>query len=591
MNKFLLKIHSSKIQYICFAVLMVVFVSVDLWKTRYGFPIPDETFYVTIPHRILQGDAFFIDEWHLSQMTGFLQIPFVWTYEFITKSTVGIILFMRICYVLFHTAIAIFVYIRLRKYGYIAIVTVLLYFIFTPFDIITLNYNTVGMDMLVFTGAIMATADVNRKIPFIISGVSFSAVVLCCPFMTIVYILFVLVVFMRTVFEKKQIKIISESFISTDIFSLRIFLNFSLGVVISFVGFMTFVLSRTSIGNIIKNVPYLLSDPEHSETFWDKITFLVFKVVNFHNNIEIPIISFLILLIFLAFDKKRGSHRVLYLLVVILISTYTELLYKEWAVGVYYNAIISPAFFIGMISYLLLKNKPQRLFVSIFLVGTLYAFIMPFSSNLHILIFTMGFSISNIASFIFTGLLLKEIYDETDSKKIIKAMKNISLVLFILYICCQGILQICVKIYHCFGEVNTSLALKNMIDKGPVKGIYTNEDYYNHYSLRYDDIMAYNIPKGKKVLFITDSTWTYLVTDKCYNSAFSAWAWIYYYGECLDKQNDYYLINRDKIPDYVYVKKFSDISENKKERELFNDLKKKGYVMTENNLSYMFKRK
>ena len=85
MNKFLLKIHSSKIQYICFSVLMVVFVSVDLWKTRYGFPIPDETFYVTIPHRILQGDAFFIDEWHLSQMTGFLQIPFVWIYEFITN--------------------------------------------------------------------------------------------------------------------------------------------------------------------------------------------------------------------------------------------------------------------------------------------------------------------------------------------------------------------------------------------------------------------------------------------------------------------------------------------------------------------------
>ena len=35
----------------------------------------DEGFYLTIPYRLIQGDCLLVDEWHVSQLAGFLLIP------------------------------------------------------------------------------------------------------------------------------------------------------------------------------------------------------------------------------------------------------------------------------------------------------------------------------------------------------------------------------------------------------------------------------------------------------------------------------------------------------------------------------------
>ena len=591
MKNFLLKLRSDKAHYLFFAVSISFFIFLNFWKIKYGFKGWDESFYITIPHRILQGDALFKDEWHLSQLSGFLRIPFVWIYELVTKSTEGIVLFIRVCYVVFHAVVSVFAYIRLRKYGYVAAVSMLLYFIFTPFDIMALSYNTMGMDFLVVTGVTMATADTSKKLPFILSGISFSAVVLCCPFMALVYVLFAFGVLSNKIFvEKKRSKIICSSFLAEDIFSTKVFLYFSLGVAISAAVFLSFVLSRTSIGDIIENIPYLLSDPEHPNmTIAERFAFTAYRTITFHDLILIPIISFIILLIVIAFDRKRISHRVVYLAIGVFISLLTEFLYKDWVLWMYHNAIMSPAFFMGTVSYLLLKNKPAKLFAGIFLAGTFYAFLMSFSSNNHIFIIVMGLCVPNIASFIFTYLLAAEIYKESNPKKIVKSLKIIVISLFVFYTCFQGLLETYVKIYHCYGEDGNTLTLNYMIDKGPAKGIYTNEENYNHYNALYDDVVMYNNHEGKKVLFVTQSTWTYLAAYKTHNAALSAWLWIYFYDECFERMRDYYSVNEDKIPDYIYIEKSTFNLSDK--ASLFDELEKNGYEMTENDISYMFAKK
>ncbi len=591
MKNFLLKLRSDKAHYLFFAVSISLFIFLNFWKIKYGFKGWDESFYITIPHRILQGDALFKDEWHLSQISGFLRIPFVWIYEFITKSTEGIVLFDRICYVIFHAAVSIFAYIRLRKYGYIAVVSTVLYFIFTPFDIMALSYNTMGMDFLVVTGVTMATADTSKKFPFILSGISFSAVVLCCPFMALVYVLFAFGVLSNKIFvEKKRSKIICRSFLAEDIFSVKVFLCFSLGVAISAAVFLSFVLSRTSIGDIIENIPYLLSDPEHPNTsIPERFVIIAGEVIAFHDYLWIPIVSFAILLIVIAFDRKRMSHRVVYLTIVVCLSIFTEFLYKDKLFGTYHNVIMSPAFFMGAVSYLLLKNKPEKLFAGIFLAGTLYAFMLSYSSNVHVLVIVMGLSVANIASFIFTYLLVIEIYQESNPKKIIKSLKITAISAFVLYMCFQGALEIYVKTCHCYREDENAINLHYMIDKGPAKGIYTNEENYRHYNALYDDVVVYNNHEGKKVLFATQSTWTYLAADKTRNAALSGWLWILYYDLCVARMRDYYSVNEDKIPDYIYIEKSTfDLSD---KAALFDELEKNGYEMTENDISYMFEKK
>ena len=56
-----------------------------LWKCRYGLGGSDEAFYLTVPHRLCLGDELFRDEWHLSQLSSFLTLPFVWLYRLIKE--------------------------------------------------------------------------------------------------------------------------------------------------------------------------------------------------------------------------------------------------------------------------------------------------------------------------------------------------------------------------------------------------------------------------------------------------------------------------------------------------------------------------
>ena len=55
------------------------------------------------------------------------------------------ILYLRILYVIFQTAVACFVYLRLRKRERGALLVSLVYLLFTPFNIASLSYNTLGI--------------------------------------------------------------------------------------------------------------------------------------------------------------------------------------------------------------------------------------------------------------------------------------------------------------------------------------------------------------------------------------------------------------------------------------------------------------
>ena len=135
-------------QDILFIVLMCFGVILSIWKLRYGFGGSDEAFYLTVPHRLSLGDALFSDEWHVSQLSGFLLIPFVSLFRMITGSTDGIMIAARVLYLVLHTGAAVLIYTRLRKYGIISVFGCVLYFIYTPYNIMALSYNTMGIELL-----------------------------------------------------------------------------------------------------------------------------------------------------------------------------------------------------------------------------------------------------------------------------------------------------------------------------------------------------------------------------------------------------------------------------------------------------------
>lgn len=547
------------------------------WKCVFGFGGNDEAFYLTVPQRFNMGDALIKDEWHLSQLSGFLLMPFVWLFTTITGSTEGIILAARVLYIIFHATVSIVIYTRIRKYGYVSVFASVLYFIYTPYDIMAMSYNTMGLDFVTLAGVIMGTASYKKKLPLIVSGVAFAAAVLCCPYLAVAYILYGICVLIHTFIKNKETKFILKS----ELFAGKTFLFFSIGIFALASVFLVFVLTRVSIKEIFNYLPYLMTDPEHPQIALGTRFGMYFKsIYNCHSHFYIALFSYLVMIVVMIIDRKRKSHRSIYLIVTTAIVIFCYVLLLPQLTYSTYNAIMFPLIFIGITSYILCENKPKPLFASLFVLGIIYSFAICFSSNQYFYVISMVITASNIASYVFLAQLLREMKTTQDNIEYAVWVKRGSFLFVAFMIFLQGAFQITVKAEHCFWESGNTSNLTAQIKNGPAKGIYTNVNNCNTYEQIYNDLQYYKNKQEDKILFLTSRTWCYLAVDFPYGTL-SAWI----SGEkpsSVERLKTYYRVNYEEIPKYIYIPKESEWDFT----NLYNDAQLSGYSVEENDISY-----
>lgn len=547
------------------------------WKCVFGFGGNDEAFYLTVPQRFNMGDALIKDEWHLSQLSGFLLMPFVWLFTTITGSTEGIILAARVLYIIFHATVSIVIYSRIRKYGYVSVFASVLYFIYTPYDIMAMSYNTMGLDFVTLAGVIMGTASYKKKLPLIVSGVAFAAAVLCCPYLAAAYILYGICVLIHTFIKNKETKFILKS----ELFAGKTFLFFSIGIFALAAVFLVFALTRVSIKEIFNYLPYLMTDPEHPQIALGTRFGMYFKsIYNCHSHFKIALFSYLVMIVVMIIDRKRKSHRSIYLIVTTAIVIFYYVLLLPQLTYSTYNAIMFPLIFIGITSYILCENKPKPLFASLFVPGIIYSFAICFSSNQYFYVISMVITASNIASYVFLAQLLREMKTTQDNIEYAVWVKRGSFLFVAFMIFLQGAFQITVKAEHCFWESGNTSNLTAQIKNGPAKGIYTNVNNCNTYEQIYSDLQYYKNKQEDKILFLTSKTWCYLAVDFPYGTL-SAWI----SGEkpsSVERLKTYYRVNYEEIPKYIYIPKDSEWDFT----NIYNDAGASGYSVEENDISY-----
>ncbi len=523
----------------------------SIWKLNFGFGGNDEAFYLTIPQRFLMGDAPIADEWHLSQLSGFLLMPFVWLYTTIFGSTDGIIFAARIVYVIFHAAVSIMMYLRLKKYGCISVFACALFFLYVPYNIMAMNYDSMGLDFVALTGVVMSTISHNKKLPMILSGVTFAAAVLCSPYLAAVYLLFALCVLVHIIIKKRNTSFMLKS----SMFAPKTFLWFTVGVCAMAAVFLIFALPRVSISEIIKNLPYLMSDPEHpSLTFAYKFNSFFSSIFNYHANFKMAVYAYLVMAFVMAIDKKRKLHRSVYLIITVGVVGFCYVMMLPTLIGSYYNAIMFPLIFVGITSYVLLENKPKSMFAGLFVFGLLYAFCIHCSSNQGFYVISMASAATNIASYIFLGALIKEMQASPDNIEYAAVIKRVSFGLAAFMIFLQGAFQVSVKLYHVFWEGEPS-TLTTQITQGPAKGIYTNQGTATEYANIYRDIQDLKNRPDSRVLVLSNKTWIYLALSKPYGT-FSAWI-SEDQPQNIERLKTYSNVNPDHAPKYIYIPKNS----------------------------------
>lgn len=564
--------NNESVLNLCFIIFMAVGLIISFAKAPLGFGGNDEAFYLTVPHRLGLSDQLFADEWNLAQMSGLLTMPFVWLYRTIVGSTEGIILAFRYLYIIVHALVVIFAYKRLKSYGYFVAAGLALYFVYTPYNIMALSYNTMALDLLLLGGVLLSTS--NKMWHYSLSGVCLAGAVLCSPYLLIVYAVYFVCVMLHTFGLKKTT-------IKEDIFSIKVFLYFTLGAGILAAAFAIFVALTCGFKAVFDNLPLMLLDPDHPQVaLSDKLKDYFNAILYCHNRMKTVIYSYIALLIIMAIDRKRKNHRGFYIITSSIFTLCTLLMFYPTSLTHTYNHIMMPMIFIGITAYILCDDKPRKIFGTIFMGGVLYSVCITLASNQRFYVIAMVCSLINIASYIFLAQLIKEMKERPDDCPYGVILKNTSIGVATFVICILAIMQINVKNNHCFWESPPD-TLKTEITSGPAKGIYTTESNAAVYTAIEQDLEFYDkVPKGD-ILMLTERTWCYLKPNDLPYGSFSAWI----AGEnigALSRLELFYEVNPDKIPEYIYVPKKSNFDT----AQIAANAEQKGYTVIENEVSY-----
>lgn len=522
----------------------------------HGISTPDESFYLTIPYRIILGDSLLIDEWHASQLSSFILYLPMKLFITLTGGTDGIVLFFRCLFVLCQTLVAVFTYAKIKKYGtFPAIISALLFLTYVTEQVHMLDYYTMTLMGFQVSGLLLLTDEKLTRPKLIFIGIVFAFTVTAQPFNSAVYFIYCGFVLFFLFFRKKK----DFSAFTKRILDYKAWLYITAGIVISAIIFMIFMLSQASLSEIIANIGNLFSGQDHNLPFSQEADSDMFS----YKTIIVTLFSFapvsfcisLLTVILVICDRKRREHKNFWLYVCLTVmAVYTVAL----VLSTFKNpsaALFRPyPLFIMTLPVLLIKKELNRELFSVWLMGIFYTLFLGIISQALDYVGAIGFVLSN------TALMpaIKELSDEIKAEnKINKKIKNkkssLSLTAFITTaaVCCLVILTGGVAE---FIDDVTALSLGRTFEKsevtvssGPLKGIKTSKTKLIEYEKISEDIDTIKENTDGKVLVAGLIPWTYFCFDTP-PATFTTW----YIGNELYMFESYYE-DEEHRPQCIYI--------------------------------------
>lgn len=561
----------------CFALLAAYM----LWYIHRGMGTIDESMYLNVAHRLLQGDRLLIDEWHVSQFSApLVYLPFRIYYSL--RGTEGIILFFRYLYLIAQFGVSLFAFFRLRKYGFIATAAALMYCHYTVMNCPALSYYTMSLMSCTLICLLLFTGDEPKKpLTLLITGLLIGAAVLSEPLLAVFYFIYVIAVAVSLILKKKRKPLY--------LLDLKSFLFITAGIVVSAAAFFAFLLSRGSLSEYLSALPNFFTDSEYrfpllsggGQNLFDNSLFDIL------GKIWAPFfIADAVLFIAILADKKRMQHRLGYIAAAALIAvaTYICILIKmNFSSRFVYLWRHIPLFIFGAFCCVLIENKSEyRRFFSFYAAGIMYSAMMNVSSENYLVVCMLGGVISNIAVFILAKALADEIMasvpatgqksekPQKTGDKLKKAVCVLLCALIPMHTICETASLLFEKDFLLFENIHErteeivdpfsayngaykmpSPDMSKKLTAGPFKGIYTVPEAGNTYGMLLADLDSIRDSAKGPVYVFELFSWMYLYLDKPY-AGYTAW---FVFTDFSNRQSEYWKLHPERTPEYIYIPK------------------------------------
>lgn len=542
----------------------------------HGLNLPDESFYASIPYRFSLGDAPFIDDWHVSQLSAVLTLLPVKLFMFVTGSTDGIILYLRCVYAVCQLAVSVFAYKKTRRFGWSAVIGVFLFCAYVPLDIATMSYYTMSIMALEVCGVILF---LGEKTPgtfsLVFCGIVFACGVLAEPLLFFVYFFYSVLALVRLLCIKRG-KPFMQGF--SFILDVNIWLKIFIGVIGSFLLFIVFLLSRATVSEIIAAAPNMFLDQEYNFSSGGNI--MDFDNLKYfaeaYSPAGIVILFAAVLLPFLDRGKKHGRETVLFsMFAVVAVSIYAavrDVLFNGGSL--IYVCRLFPLLIPAAVCFAVSEKKDYRT----------AAFIL-FSAGASVCVdiasdfsFFYCFSSAALPCCILTGECIKTLVSDADknisrnnrtrsvqnigikkekkSKRILGFASPVTAVFLLVFSCVclaasskQFFMENTIVTDYGYSEFNDTG--RAVLARGPYKGVVTVNETAEKYYMILNDLNYIAEHSERPVYIMGRYAWMYLYIGRDIPS-FSAW---YQETEDFSRQLLYWELHPDRVPDYFYIPK------------------------------------
>ena len=524
-------------------------------RAKYGYIYNDEPFILTLSHRLIKGDVFLYDEWQPTQLTGFLNYPWMILFTATHNNTDGMILFFRYIYVVLNFVSLLFVYLRLSNYSKKPLITgaaCLYLLLFSSMDILTVSYNFYSLTGLLLFVTLCITGQSN--IEYLFAGIFFSVATLASPYLAIVFVLYYLFFSLNHFVLKKDI---SKNVI--DITKMVL-----IGVILSIVIFICFLYGTGgNISKMLNTVSYIFTDVEYpSQSIFQLIYGYLYTWVNKFRTFGFMFVVFVMLSLI---DKK---HKTLWLEAHII--AFVILTPRMIHIFLYqFNYLIMQIGLLGLHALIIDKQRNNS-YSLIAIAGVIFSFILYATSDLKQYAIANGMILSGFASFFLIDDYLQKHENNT------KLIKTLCILLVFAQIGTE-VYERMTK-YYLDNNINDNLYL---IEESVAKGLYVDQEQYDIYMNIYKDIND-NIPHQAKLLVLSQEPWIYLLNDSEY-CTYSAWMTNNKEFR-IKRLKEYYDLHPDKYPNYIYV-----LCEDFESEELQNEFPNFSLISTD--IGYILKNK
>ena len=478
--------------------LLVLSVAAAVIKIFVGFDI-DEGYAVSMPYRLLQGDALFFDMWEVHQTSVFLPAAFLAIFDKITGDTNGAVLYLRIVATLIHAGMAGIVFATLKKRAGIAWASMLalLYFNFLPKWLISLDFSLQQVWGITLILILLAwEAETGKKIWSFWIGVVLAMTVLAYPGMVLAYPALLLSVCMLHKEEKVKTRF-------------NKWLLLTSGCAVMAVAFLLYVLSAMSLSEFIESIPMVFMDGTHQFTMQTKLMAYGAQWLNVIKQLLIlSAPGVIITIVFYCVIKKKKtnmSHNAAETLAMVFLLSFVTvtaiLVLFANVVGIqmgpfHFQVRYLLFFFIMFVWSIVLLRRDGDEEIRFLFWGPMFQMMVAFVA---ILIFSNvgpDSSSSYLSVGLIAGVLLLQRISNRMGEKWNHALYLVIGLFVLSLIFCKGYY---VRITE-YGPSNI-LEPRKQIQTGAVSGIYVSEEDYERITDDYEAITAATC-NGEKLLYL-----------------------------------------------------------------------------------------